>query len=64
MMTLLWQFLAASGTRALVHNYGAIVSAMGGSHAAPALGGLASSAGASQRPQVSLRASLPAPIAE
>ena len=60
----LGQILNISMYRAIMHSHRAIVSAMHGGHAAPALGGLASSARASPRPQVSLRASLPVPVAE
>jgi hypothetical protein len=64
MLSKLSQFVAASGTRAHVHSHGVPTGAMRGGHAAPALGGLASSAGASPRPQVSRSTSLPAPIVE
>ena len=47
-----------------MHSHGGLANPMRGGHAAPAVGGLASSAGASPRPQVSLRASLPVPVAE
>ena len=58
------QFVAASGTRALMHSHQGLAGAMCGGYAAPTLGGLASSAGASLRPQWSRHASLPAPVAE
>ena len=47
-----------------MHSHRVLASAMRGGHAAPALGGLASSVGPSLQPQQSLCASLLAPIAE
>ena len=58
------QFVAASGTRALMHSHWGSTGAMRGGHAAPALGDLASSAGTCCRPWRSLCATLPAPVME
>ena len=51
-------------TWAVACNHRGLTGAMRGSHAAPALGGLASSAGTSQQPQVSRSTSLPVPAVE
>ena len=64
LIKVLSQFVVVGGTRALVHSRRGPAGAMRCGHAAPALGGLASSAGASQRPQVSRSTSLPAPVVE
>ena len=47
-----------------MHSHGVLTGAMRGGHTAPSLGGLASSVGASPRPQVSRSTSLPVPVAE